>query len=505
MSALRGRLVRGSAWITGAKLVTNALGLVVTLVLARLLRPADFGLVAIGTTLLGLLSAATDVALTEALVRHENPTPAHFDTAWTLNLGRALAVASLFALASWPASRAWGDGRVAGVMLVLALGVVVNGFENPRAIMRTRALQFSQQFLLQVTNRMVALIVAIAVAWTTRSYWALLLGTLAGQVAGVAASYTVLPFRPRLRLVHTRELLGFSLWLTGCQIVNTINWRLDALLIGAWGSRSALGFYTVGDNLASLPTREATAPLTGTLFPAFSTIAGDRERLGRAYRRAQALVVLVACPIGVGISLVAAPLVLLCLGPRWGAATLVVEVLAPVFALQSLGNVAQPLAMAAGETALLFRRDVQALLMRPPFIVAGMALGGFRGIVWARVLTGLIGVALNMLVVRRVTGLSLGAQVWPNGRVLLACVLMAAAVTAAGRWAPDEHVAADRIVRIAEAAVVGAAAYGGALLLLWRLTGCPDGAEREVIGVAARMAGAPRPSSPKRPSRRSTS
>ena len=486
MGDVRRRLLTGSIWITGARLVTNVLGLVATLVLARLLGPADFGLVAIGTTLLGLVSAITDVALTEALVRHEDPTPAHFHTAWTLNLLRAAGVATLFALASWPVARAWHDQRIAYVMLTLAVGVLVNGLENPRAIMMTRALVFWQQFMLQVTNRMVALVVAVAVAWLTRSYWALLLGTLAGQVVAAAVSYTVLPFRPRLRLTYTKELLGFSLWLTGCQIVNTINWRLDALLIGTWSTRAVLGFYTVGDNLASLPTREATAPLTGTLFPAFSALAGDRARLAGAYLRAQGIVALVACPIGIGVSLVASPLVEVCLGPHWAPAALVITILAPVFALMSLGNIAQPLAMAVGQTAMLFRRDLQALLLRPPFIVAGMALDGFRGIVYARVATGMIGILLNMGVVRRVTGLSIARQILPNTRVLVSSAIMAIAVNTIGRLGQSGHAVADDVVRIAEAGATGVVTYGSALLIVWRLAGRPAGAEEEILGLATK-------------------
>ena len=494
MADLRQRLLAGSIWIIGAKVVTNALGLLSTLVLARLLRPADFGLVAIGVTLLGLVSSVTDIALTEALVQHKNPTPAHFHTAWTLNLLRASCVAALFASAAWPVERAWHDPRIADVMLTLAVGVVVNGLENPRAIMMTRSLVFWQQFMLQVTNRLVALVVAVAIAVIARSYWALLLGTLAGQTVAVAVSYTVLPFRPRLRLTHTKELLGFSLWLTGCQIVNTINWRLDALLIGTWSTRAALGFYTVGDNLASLPTREATAPLTGTLFPAFATFAGDRVRLAAAYLRAQGVVALIACPIGIGVASIASPLVAVCLGPHWAPVTLVIAVLAPMAALMSLGNIAQPLALAVGETALLFRRDLQSLLLRAPCIVAGMAIDGFRGIVYARLATGAAGILLNMAVVRRVTGLSFAGQVLPNARVLAASAVMAVAIAAIGRVGPAGQTFADDIVRIAAATITGAISYGGALLLLWRLVGRPDGAEREMVGLAARAGAMFRPS-----------
>ena len=123
-----------------------------------------------------------------------------------------------------------------------------------------------------------------------------------------------------------------------------------------------------------------------------------------------------------------------------------------------------------------------------------MAIDGFRGIVYARLATGAAGILLNMAVVRRVTGLSFAGQVLPNARVLAASAVMAVAIAAIGRVGPAGQTLADDIVRIAAATVTGAISYGGALLLLWRLVGRPDGAEREMVGLAARAGAMFRPS-----------
>ena len=381
---VRGRLLKGATWVTAGRIIYNLLGLVSTLVLARLLVPSDFGLVALGTTLQYIVAAITAIPLAEALVQHVNPSNDHFHTAFTITAARGLILSLIFAALAWPAAIVYKDHRLINVILVLAAGVALNGLSNPRAIMLAKELIFWQQIMLQVTFRLTSVVVSVGIAIVDHSYWALLIGTLTGQCVGTICSYTVLPFRPKLTLVHMREIMSFSVWLTFCQIVNTLTWTLDQLLIGTFLDKVELGCYVVGNNLAVIPTREATAPLTTTLFPAFSRFGEDRSRLALAYNAAQALTTAVTLPMGVGLALIADPLVRLTMGEKWLPSVFIIRALASIYALQTLGTLAQPLAMAAGRTRLLFRRDVQTFFLRVPFIIAGMYSNGLLGVVYAK-------------------------------------------------------------------------------------------------------------------------
>ena len=489
MQNVRARLLKGTIWISAARGATNILGFVSTLILARVLVPADFGLVALGTTMLAILQAVTNISLSSALVQHRNPTPEHFHTAWTLGFARALLIGGLFAASSWTAARLYHEPRLVPVMLALSVSVMLNGLANPRSIMLTKELVFWQQFMMQVSQRIVALVVSIALALIYRNYWSLIWGTIVGQFVGVIISYTVLPFRPRLHWRHGRELFSFSMWLTFGQIVNTINWKFDHLLIGGYLGRAELGYYTVGDNLAVIPSREATLPLTSTLFPAFSNLAHDPPRLAAAYQRAQSLVTAIALPVGVGVAVTADLIVRLTMGDKWLPAVLVIQVLASVFALQTIGTLSQPLAMATGNTRLIFRRDLQGFLMRLPFIIAGMYLGGLKGIVYARALTGCIAIVLHMNVVRQVAGLSLRDQLRPNLRSLASVAAMAAATLGVYHLFGDHEGTVRLIEALAAMVATGAIVYLALHGLLWRLAGRPVGPETEVIEMAMRVVG----------------
>jgi PST family polysaccharide transporter len=463
--------------------VTNLLGLVSTIVLARLLTPDDFGIVALGAALLSILSSFTDMPVSDALIQHREPTPEHFNTAWTISAVRSALVSLIFAGAAWPLSKLYDDPRLVGVILALSLSALLGGLGNPRAIMLTKELVFWQQAMLQVVQKLSGLIVAIALALAYRSYWAILVGTLAGQLSGVIVSYTVMPFRPKLGFKHGRQLLSFSIWLTLGQVVNTINWRLDQLIIGSMLGKGVLGYYAVGENVATIPTREVTASLASTLFPAFSQFAGQKSRLASAYQSAQTVITALALPVGVGMALIADPLVRLTMGEKWLPSVFIIQALSSVFAFQTFGSLAQPLAMATGETRLLFKRDWQALILRVPLLLVGAYLWGLHGIVYARVFVGSAGVFLSTNVVTRVTGLSFTQQVRVNVRSFSSTVLMAAAVAGTSLMFPATVAYLNIFLKLFTMIAVGTLTYVSSSVVLWVLMNRPKGPESELLAV----------------------
>jgi PST family polysaccharide transporter len=489
MKDVRSRLAVGTIWMTAARGAVNLFGLISTTVLARLLTPADFGVVALGLTVTAILSAVTNISMSAALVQHKDPTQEHFHTAWTLAVCRGFILSTLLVCMAHPLALMFKEPRLEPLLYALAIGPIFEGLANPRNIMLTRDLVFWQQFMLQVSQKLIGLIAGVAVAVMTHSYWALVAGALLGQFSGLLISYTVLPFLPRPSFRHSKDLMSFSIWLTLQQLFNTINWRFDQLLVGGFLSRAALGFYTVGDNLAVMPTRETTAPLNNTLFPAFARIRDDRARLAAAYQSAQVLITAIALPAGVGMALVADPLVRLAMGEKWRSAVFVVQCLASVYALQTLGTLSQPLAMSNGQSKMLFTRDMQAFAMRLPLIFVGMHFWGLTGLLYARVFTGSFSIILSMQVVKQITGLTLISQLKVNNRTFASIAAMAAAVGVVAHLLSLPSAPVWLGVEVAARVTAGAVAYLGARLLMWRAAGAPKGPEAEFIGMAQRLLG----------------
>lgn len=483
MSNLSTRLLKGSVWISASRGLVNGLGMISTIVLARLLLPADFGLVALGTTMLAILQAVTELSLSQALMHHREPTDDHFHAAWTLGMTRGVVLGGLFAAAGPMAANFYGDERLTSIMYALGFSVVLSGLANPRRIMLQKQLIFWQDFVLSVSQKLIGVVVSIVVALVYHSYWALIAGTIAGQVAQVMISYTVLPFRPKIGFRHAKELWSFSIWLSLSQITTTIIWRFDQLLIGKFLGAAPLGYYTVGSNLSMLPTREATLPLTQTLFPAFARLRDDHDRLRRAYQRAQGLVTAIALPLGVGMALVADPLVLVTMGEKWLPVTIVIKALATVFAIQTIGTLVQPLGMALGVTRLLFIRDTQFFFLRLPLISAGIYFDGLQGAVYARIITGLVAVFINLFLIKKLIALPIFVQLKANLRSMTAVAIMSAGVYGLQMvWSAGETTT-ELLSYITVLVAVGAGCYIASTVVLWLLAGKPNGPEEEILAL----------------------
>lgn len=486
---MKEKLARGVLWLSGAKVVVNVLGLVSTLVLARLLTPEDFGLVAIAMTLIALLQSVTEMSLSAALIHHQAPTDDHFNSAWTMNALRALLLASVLGIASPFVADFYKDPRLLPVLLLLSGSMALAGLNNPKQVVLTRRLEFWQEFAVLVTQKLAGFLVGVGMALVFHSYWALVAGTLATQIAGLIVSYCVVPFRPRPSLSKVRELWSFSAWVTLSYILNTINWKLDHLLIGTFISPKALGIYTVGDNLAGLPTRETIGPLEQALFPGLRQVTDDPERLRRTYARAQALITMIALPVGFGVGALARPLVELVLGPKWLEAVLIVQVLSCVFAVQTISSAVHPLAMAKGKTRMMFGRDVFGFCLRVPIILVGMWWAGMVGIVFGRMVSGTLGVFINATLVRRLIGLTIRQQLFNSWRSLLSVTVMWSALTATVHHWPVNGGALERAGWLAGLGLAGGATYLALHFALWGLAGKPAGAEQDFIELAGKAAG----------------
>jgi O-antigen/teichoic acid export membrane protein len=255
------------------------------------------------------------------------------------------------------------------------------------------------------------------------------------------------------------------------------------LIVGWHLGRAELGFYSVGGRLAQTPGREIVAPLTATLFPALSLLRDSPERLQAGYVRAQTVVTAVALPVTVLVAVFASPLVLLLMGPRWLGAVPVIQAVASITAFESLGSLVGPLAMAKGQTDVLFRRDVLKLALRLPLILTGVVFGGFLGLLAGRALAGILGVLLDMTLVRSIARLSLFRQFWVNRRSLAATMAMAGTATLlqSAYPLPDEY--AQQLLRLAVLGIASIAAFAGTTGLLWWISGLHDGPEREVLGL----------------------
>ena len=270
------RFATGAGWLYAYRWLERLLDFLAIVVLARLLAPDDFGLVAIAASFVTIVEGLSAFDVDKALIRSRDDDRALYDTAWTLSALRGL----LAALAMWTIAPWVADARMAAVLRVLALGPILNGLRNPRFVTFERDLVYSRLAVLTIAAKVVSVGAMLVLAVAYRSYWALVLGQLAYALTGTILSYLLQPYRPRISLARFSTLFGFSGWLTLTSVVTVLSMETDKLIVGWLVGVTDAGLYFMTQRVGVLPTQELLSPLQRILFPAFSELAGDRPGCG---------------------------------------------------------------------------------------------------------------------------------------------------------------------------------------------------------------------------------
>ena len=400
------RAVKASIFLIGGVFYNRIANTLMTVLLARLLVPADFGIVALATTLLLMLNQVTDLSLGSAMIHHKEVDRDDFDTAFTLNLLRNLLVSITMVVAGYVMSEAYHDDRLVGICAGLALRPFLTGLGNPRYVLYAKELQFGTVAFQESMNYTAQLIISVAVAYYTRSYWAIVAGAVSASAVGTFLTYMVAPYMPRFSLASWRKIFGFSIWLTLNQIIMVVGNRFEAFLAGGWLGLTVLGAYTVGNNLAGIITQSAILPIQRVLLPSFAKMTDDKERLKSAFQKSQSALFALGWGVGLGSALVAEPLIYLMLGPNWPITVLILQTIAPVLGVQIVFGPANALATALGATRMMFTRAFILVLIRVPFVLVGLYFYGLPGLLVARVVVGgLLTSVANFYIIRSLIGI----------------------------------------------------------------------------------------------------
>lgn len=474
-------MARGAAWLAAGRVVVRSIGLLSTIILARLLVPEDFGLVALATSLLFVLETLSDLRFEQAIIAQRDTSHSDLNTAWTLNLLRGAGVALLIAAAAYPYAWAMDDARLVALLLFLALMPLLDGFKNPAFVIFEKSMVFHKEFILQLSHKIAAFTVTVTLAWLIRSYWALVAGMLTGTAIRVAASYMMHPFRPRPALCGWRRLVAFSGWLMGSNVITALLQKIEFFLLGAFLPVRVVGVFHVGSEISNMASNEMVLPIKRTLFPAFSTLSAEPERQYKSFCLAIEAITAITLPLGVGLSLIAEPLVLLALGERWRETAAVIAYLGPVASIWAIAGLCDTLTLARGNTRLIFSRElIKAAYIIPSYTLATW-LGGLQGFLNTAVVVVVLSLLLNLDMVRRQSGKPLLLPMRGTWRSLLACLVMAPVVWSLGSTLGKTQGIASLALHLAQLVAAGAASYLIVHFVLWHLVARPAGVERLVI------------------------
>jgi len=472
-------LLRGSAWLIAMRWTMRLTGVISTIILARLLTPRDFGVVAIAMVVVGLFEMLSATGQGGAIIRHHDPSRQHYDAAWTVSVALGFAISIAIVLMA-PLTRFYfHDDRSVLVMQCLALRAAMSGLENIGTVDFRRDLRFNRFFGYNLYAKLASFVITVTLAVLLRNYWALVAGILCGQFARTVLSYTMHSYRPRISFAKIPEIWLFSVWTFVRHIGAYFQAELDVIAVGGATGSVSMGRYTVAKDIASSPTDEIIGPMSSVLFPVMARCQHDPVQLRQLYLNMLGWAMIIGASTGIGIWLVAPDMVQLVLGDKWVSITPFVGWLAVTASVEKMhGGAFATLDVlgAAGVGAALQWFRVVALLMTI-FPVAYLTRDLLDVVIVRFVVTALLVPPLLFVAGRRI---GITARVYASvcWRPFAAASIMAAAV-----WLLNLGLPIGGTVRLGLDVFVGAMFYGGTLFVLWAASGRPSTAERDLLGL----------------------
>lgn len=384
-SDLKGRSVRGGVSTLSSQGARFFLTSISAVVLARLLTPTDFGLVAMVTAVTGMGQAFADLGLSEATIQREKITHNQVSALFWINLSIGVVLALIAATLAPVLALFYREPRLTNITLVTSLTFVICGLRVQHEAILKRQMRFSALAFRNVAAAVMGAGSAIVMAWRGAGYWALVAMPLAENSTQVVLSWLMvrwLPGRPR-RDPDVHQLIVFGGNVAGSYLINNASRSADNLMIGwHWGA-GPLGLYSRAYNLLMRPVRELAFPAQSVALPAFSRAANDDERFARCYLRVVKLIVWMSAPVFAFLFVAAQPLILVVLGHQWLEA-------APVFQIFAISALAQLLfesmvwlLVSRGESKRFLKLQVTTCLIiigsyaiGLPFGIKGVALSG---------------------------------------------------------------------------------------------------------------------------------
>jgi O-antigen/teichoic acid export membrane protein len=467
---LKGRSIRGGAVTLAGQGCRFALQTGTIVVLARLLTPGDFGLIAMVTAITGFIASFKDAGLSMATVQRDKIDHDQISTLFWVNV--ALSTAMMILIAALAPAIAWlyGEPRLVWLTLGLAGSFIFAGLAVQHQALLRRQLRFRALVVIDLASRAIGITAAIVAAAWGAGCWALVAMAAVTALANAAGVWIACDWRPGLprRGCGVRSMLAFGGNLTVSHVVNNGARNLDNVLIGSvWGA-SLLGAYSKAYQLLLLPFQQFAAPITAVALPVLSRLQAEPERFRRYFRGGIMLMTALGMPLVAFAFVTAHDLTLLVLGDQWAAAAPIFMALAPAAFVETFNSANGWAFIPMARTDRYLRCVVASSVV----IMAAFAIG----LPW-----GAIGVACAYSAAR--VGLrlpqaiyafhgtpltlgDLGAALWrPAAASLLAAAVLWAA-TQSGAW-PVSSAA-----RIGAALPVYAVAYGLLLVLLPGGRGC---------------------------------
>ena len=408
MSDFRTRTVNALGWSFGSKFTSQLISVIFGIVLARLLVPEDFGLVAMLMVVVGFATLLADVGLGAALIQKQGATEQHFSSVFWLNnlIGLFLSI-FLFLISPYVAAF-YQQPDLEKMSMALSVIFVISTMSMVPKARLSKALAFRELALVDLSGMILSGVVAIAMANAGYGYWSLVAQKIVERITTTLMVWLVGRWKPQFRFSVTalRELIGFSssVFLTGSLRYTTS--QVDKLLIGKFLGASSLGLYEKAYTMMLFPLQNISQVIGSVMFPALSQVQDDKMRVRDIYQRVTRAISLITFPMMAGMFVVVDSFVLSILGEQWTGIIPIFKIFCVVGFFVSIATVTGAVYQSLGHAKL----QLKVNLISQPIQIAGIAVGlywGLDGVIIGFSVTAILGVFITWYFAGKLIDLSI--------------------------------------------------------------------------------------------------
>ena len=429
------KITRGVGWNYLSYGLGKTVSLITVSVLAHLLTPANFGVVALAALAIEYLSIINDFGLSTALLQRREKIDEASNIVSTINLIISVSLTLLTILLAPFAAIFFNEPELTSVLRWLGLSFAFNAFGSVHKARLQREMQFGKQLIPEIGNNVIKAIVSIGLAIMGSGAWALVFGQLSGLGVSIILLWIVVPWRPRLLLIGktARKLFNYGISIMIDRALNIFGDSFDYFLIGRFFETAALGVYTLAYRLPELLIITTLNVLGGVFFPAFSSFQNDPERLRKSFLSTTRYVQLLVTPMCLGLIVAADPIIRVVFGDQWLDAIRLMQILALHTLVLSIGYHVGDVYKAIGRPDILIKIAIPVFVIR----VTGIWIGtrfGLIGVALGHLTATCVELIIRTIVTTRIVKVSLmeitkQLTAFIGGGVLLACTIPLLSIT----------------------------------------------------------------------------
>jgi lipopolysaccharide exporter len=465
------------------KFMERGLGLISTMILARVLVPADFGVIAMAMSIVFALELLNSFSFDTVLIQKQNADDVHYNTAWSFKVIFGLLGCTGLSILASPAAGFYDEPALESIIYFLAFGTLIEGLGNIGIVEFRKQLRFDKEFQFLLTKKLVGFCVTLSLAFYLGNYWALVIGILTLRVTGCVMSYVVHPYRPTFSFAAWRELFSFSIWLFINNLLYFVRVRSADFIVGKISGAKGLGVFSVSYEIGELPTMEIISPINRAVFPGYSKISDNLELLRDAYLNVVSMVALVALPAGAGVAAIAELLIPVFLGSKWLDTIPLIKILAFHGAITAMQvNIASVYLALSRPRILTWLSCANAVTLLPVLFFLSFEYGP-KGAAWAYLISSAALIPLNYLIMFKTLRLPVRSFIDTVWRPVLATTGMFFIVQTYTQSIYTVDPKVLDIFYLIVGIILGAVSYILLITGLWLMSAKPAGAEQHVLDL----------------------